>query len=87
MNPLPDSVFSDMASLAHCHDFIVDRVKAGCTYQQISLGLQQAHPGHFGLSSRSIRRYCCSNNIHRSSQLSDQELCDIVELAVVKVSG
>ena len=69
-----------------CRDFIASRVKDGHTHQEIALELQNIYPSCPGLSSRSVRRFCCKNNIHRSSQLSTQEVNEVVEYAVSQVS-
>lgn len=68
-----------------CENLISCRVKQGCTHQQIALELQQLNPGVSGLSARSVRRYCCSKNIHHSSRLSIQEVDEVVECAVSQV--
>ena len=63
-----------------CGDLIADRVITGATHQQIAEELQHLHPNIIpGLSSRSVRRFCLSKNIHRSSQLSITAIDQIVE--------
>lgn len=69
-----------------CKDFIADRVKSGSTHQLIAEELQHLYPNLPGLSSRSVRRFCFSNNIHRSSQLSITEIDEVVEQAVAQVN-
>ena len=66
---------------------MIKRVKDGHTCQQIALELQHLYPGCPGFSTRSVRRFCCKNNIRRSSRLSTQEVNDVVEHAVSQVSS
>ena len=68
-----------------CKDFITDRVRSGSTHKQIAEELQQLYPTFSGLSTRSVRRFCCSNVIHRSSQLTEAEVDAVVEEAVSQV--
>lgn len=68
-----------------CRMLISDRVQNGFTHQQISVELQQLYPGCPGLSTRSVRRFCENNNIHRSSRLSASEVDAVVEQAVHQV--
>lgn len=70
-----------------CEDFIASRVKDGCTHQNIAIELQQLYPNTPGLSARSVRRFCCNNNVHRSSRLSADEVDEVVECAVSQVSS
>lgn len=69
-----------------CEDLIATRVMQGYTHATIATELQLLHPGVDGLSTRSVRRFCCSKNIHRSSRLSADEVDEIVESAVSQVS-
>lgn len=68
-----------------CRGLVSDRVESGATHQQIAEELQHLYPNIPGLSSRSVRRFCLSNNIHWSSQLSITEVDQIVEQAVTQV--
>ena len=58
----------------------------GATHQQVAAELRHRFHGLPGLSSRSVRRFCSSKQIHRSSQLCEQSLDEIVEQAVSQVS-
>ena len=71
-----------MASLDFADAYIRDRVLHNCTYTAIAVELQQRYPAVRGLSARSVRRYCNSNGISRSSRLSSSEVDDAVERAV-----
>ena len=69
----------------NCETFIRDRVRNGQSHHLISLELQQMYPGLPGLSTRSVRRYCSSQNIHYSSRLNEQALLNLVEESVFRV--
>ena len=75
-----------MASLGFADSMIRQRVSTGSSHSEIATELQQAAAmsgqASRGLSTRSIRRYCELNGIHRSSRLSNGELDDVVEEAV-----
>ena len=57
-------------SQLNCDAFIRGRIEYGFTHDAIAVELQQLYPGLVGLSSRSVRRYCSSNDIRYSSRLS-----------------
>ena len=69
-----------------CENFVRDRVIGGATHKEVAAELRRRYPGLSGLSDRSIRRFCCINQIHRSSRLCVQSLDEIVEQAVSQVS-
>ena len=79
------SVAMAMLEELGCESFISSKVKHGHTHKQIALELKQLYPGHSGLSSRSIRRFCCEKNIHKSSQLNGSEIDTVIEQAVSQV--
>ena len=56
------------------------------THQQISEELQRRNSGVRGLSVMSVRRFCSKHNIHRTTQISDDELDCAVLKAVSQVS-
>ena len=70
---------STLESLTFAEPHIRDRVNNGYTHQSIALELQQHYPSLRGLSTRSVRRFCCRNRIHHSSRLSTTEVDDVVE--------
>ena len=59
-------------------------VLQGMTHKQISVTLQQRFPATQGLSERSVRRYCGTNDIHK---LGEVDLDEVVEEAVGEVSS
>lgn len=68
-----------------CGDIIAERVRDGFTHQQIAEELHHLYPNLPGLSSRSVRRFCCNNNIHHSCHLSSAEVDEVVEQSVAQV--
>ncbi|XP_068747843.1 uncharacterized protein [Montipora capricornis] len=57
----------------------------GMTLSQISEKLKRCHPNQRGLSERSVRRYCKEHGITRRSNISNEELDDVVRNSVSKV--
>lgn len=55
------------------------------THEEISKILQDQYPAMRGLSSRSVKRYCHTHNIHATSRLSKPELTRVVATAVSQV--
>ena len=51
------------------------------SHKKISVCLQENNPGVRGLSERSVRRFCSSNNIHRTSRVDDPTLDEAVSNA------
>ena len=57
----------------------------GKTHREVSDILRQEHPGMDGLSERSVRRYCATNEIRRhDSRLTNVD--DVVASAIAEVS-
>ena len=58
------------------------------SYESVSRELKtyHLHPTLRGLSARSVRRYCESHGIHRSSRLNDQQLDVAVRSSVARVT-
>ena len=75
-----------LKGMAGVESYIRERIEVDHeTHEQVSQALQQQYPGTTGLSSRSIRRYCCDNNIHATSRFSWSELSRVVGTAVSQV--
>ena len=55
------------------------------TYKKLSTHLQELYPGTKGISARSLRRFCSSRDIHRTSRLSEHEVDIVVSGAIAKV--
>ncbi len=55
------------------------------SHKDVSDELQRQYPGLKGLSSRSIRRFCCKHGIHATSRLSSDALSRVVRSAVSQV--
>ncbi len=68
-----------------CEGFIRTRVSSGATHQEVAADLRQIYSDQIGLSARSVRRFCCGRQIHRSSRLCTQSLDEVVESAVAQV--
>lgn len=56
------------------------------TYQQISLILQQMYPFVRGLSPTSVRRFCTSKGIHKTSRINDADLDNVVANGIAEVN-
>ena len=54
-------------------------------HQEVSEELQIQHPGVKGLSSRSVRRFCISNDIHHTFRLEAPQLARVVASGVSRV--
>ena len=76
---------STLESLAFAEPLIRDRVRRGYSHQAIAQELQQQCPSIRGLSTRSVRRFCSTNEIHHSSRLSANEVDNVVEQYVARV--
>ncbi len=77
-----------MSVLENFESLIRQKVeKERWTHKQISDFLKRRYPGVRGLSVRSIERLCCSKNIHKTVQILERELDDIVCTAVSKVGA
>ena len=58
------------------------------THKEVSLIISNQFPGTRGISERSIRRYCCQHDIHRSdSSLSSNEVNSVVLGAIEQVNN
>ena len=68
-------------------DYIKELVeKQGKTHKEVGEILRQGYPGVEGLSERSVRRYCTTNNIQRhDSGLTSADLDNVVASAIAKV--
>lgn len=66
--------------------YLVEKwVKEGKTYEMISEELHKLYPGlRWGMSARSVRRFCSKNNIKR---ITEDELDDLVSDAVEQVNA
>ena len=54
----------------------------GKTHRKVSDILRQEHPGIYGLSERSVRRYCATNGIRRH----DSRLTNVDDVTFTEVS-
>ena len=72
----------DDVSVEYIKDLVVNKKK---THFQVSLMLQEAFPGKRGLSERSVRRFCCENDIHSQQRLSQDDLEQCARTVVAKV--
>jgi len=60
--------------------------KQAKTHKEVSEILRQRYPGVEGLSERSVRRFCATNNIQRhDSGLTSVDLDNVVASAIAKV--
>ena len=67
--------------------FVRERVREGYSHQAIASELEINYPASLvGLSRRSVTRYCSLNNIHYSSRLQREQLNDVVEQAVYRIT-
>ena len=57
------------------------------THSEVSTLLKQYFPGSKGLSTRSVRRYCAENDIHKTSRLRAKMLDRVVWSSIQKVCG
>ena len=64
---------------------IQNYIDQGLTHAQISEILQEQYPGHRGLSTRSVRRYCAKEDIHWTP-VTDGELREAVQQGVEQVN-
>ena len=55
------------------------------SHQAIAQEFQRQYPSLRGLSTRSVRRFCSTNQIHRSSRLSTHEVDSVVEQYVLEL--
>ena len=55
------------------------------SYSDVSNMLQERNPGVKGISERSVRHFCTSNNIRKESNLSKVEFQKIISLEASKV--
>ena len=76
---------STLESLSLAEPLIRDRVRRGQSHQAIAQELQHQYPSLRGLSTRSVRQFCSTNQIHCSSRLSTHEVDSVVEQYVVRV--
>ena len=68
--------------MEYVKDLVVNKKK---THSQVSLLLQEAFPGKRGLSKRSVRRFCCENNVHSQQLVSQDDLEQCARTVVAKV--
>lgn len=60
--------------------------KQSKTHKEVSEILRQGYPGVDGLSERSVRRYCATNNIqHHDSSLTSVDLDNVVASTIAEV--
>ena len=60
--------------------------KQAKTHREVSEILRQRYPGVEGLSERSVRRYCATNNIQRhDTGLTPVDVDNVVASAIAKV--
>ena len=57
----------------------------GWTHERLSDFLRAENPSTRGLSTRSVRRYCCANDIHKTPRLSHKEVEEAVRQAISEV--
>ena len=82
---LASYIMSTLESLTFADPLIRDRVLRGHSHQSIAEELQQQCPSlSRGLSTRSVRSFCSTNGIHRSSRLSAHEVDRVVEQGQVE---
>ena len=55
------------------------------SHEQISVELQRAYPDVRGLSTRSVRRFCASEGVQRTSRLPDDQLDRVIFYCVQSV--
>ena len=60
-------------------------VKSGKVYEVISKELKDQHPDSYGLSARSLRRFCCDHRIDKKSLMEKEKLGSIVKEKVLKI--
>ena len=72
----------DDVSVEYIKDLVVNKKK---THSQVSLMLQEAFLGKRELSERSVRRFCCDNDIHSQQRLSQDDLEQCARTVVAKV--
>ena len=64
------------------HSLLIERL----TYDRISAKLKREYPGVRGLSARSVRRFCLSEGIHKTSRLNCNNLDRVVVGCIHRVS-
>ena len=64
-------------------EFLKERIDKKWTYEKISEELRRKFPY---LSERSVRRFCATNDIQKTSRLSEDELTRVVSSNISKVS-
>ena len=77
-----------MATIPGIEDYVRKRiVEDRATHKVVSEELKRMYPSvSRGLSSRSIRRFCETRDIHASSRLSDTQLDIVMRTNIHKVS-
>ena len=76
-----------MASLDSMEAVVREKIERDrWTYQKLSSHLQQLYPGLKGFSVSSLKRFCNSRNIHKTSRLSSAQVDVVVAGSVAKVS-
>ena len=60
-------------------------VKSGKTYEVISKELKDQYPDCYGLSARSMQRFCCDHRIDKKSLMEKEKLDSVVKEEVLKV--
>ena len=66
---------------------VKDFIKNGKTYREISEILRGENPTMTGLSERSIRRFCATNNINKKHLYNQENLDEIVDTHMNKVGS
>ncbi len=72
----------DEVNVEYVKDLVVNQRK---THSEVSLILQEAFPGKRGLSERSVRRFCCENDLHSQRRVSNADLEQCARAVVAKV--
>lgn len=74
-----------LESLPNVLLFVSKKIEELKTHKQISDELRQLYPNVRGLSARSVRRFCDTHEIYRSSKLSNKDLDRAVLTSIGKV--
>ena len=76
-----------MAAMEAFEDFIRAKIELeSWTHKQVSVFLQENHPGRRGFSVRSVERFCSCKGIHRTPRVNNEALDQTVSKATDMVS-
>ena len=79
---------ASLRSIPGISDLIERKIVHECkTHKQVSEDLKRLFPGQTGLSTRSVRRFCCEEGIRRTSRVTDTQLDRVVANTVAKVNA